>query len=199
MFRTYKLGLYDGFTFPSSIFFPHFLARVDIQTIIEYPLSTVLRVLRKLIQRLYEVKISAILNPILVKHFWYTGTIEKSSTFDHSTQLLILTLYYTADDLRWRPQLCCSESLSRLSKQNSRVNIFTLQIEQKLFFLSLSATSQLHSYGALPVLLLLDFISPLLKRHKQGKLLGKEWKQPLYLVSQSLNTIRNNNRFQWPS
>lgn len=197
MFRTYKLGLYDGFTFPSSIFFPHFLARVVFQTIIEYPLSTVLRVVRNLIQRLYEVKISAILNRILVKHFWYTGTIEKSSTFDHSTQLLILTLYYTADDLRWRLQLCCSEALSRLNKQNSRVNIFTLQKEQKLFFLFLSTNSQLHSYGALPVLLF-DFISPLLKRHEQGKLLGKEWKQPLYLVSQSLNTILNNSRFQWP-
>lgn len=77
-----------------------FLARDVIQAIIEYPLSIVLRVLSKLTQRLYDMKISAILNPILVNHSLYTGTIEKSSTFDHSTQLLILTLCYTADDLR---------------------------------------------------------------------------------------------------
>lgn len=54
---------------PGSIFFPLFLARAVIQTIIEYPLSIVLRVLCKLTQRLYDVKISAILSPILIKHF----------------------------------------------------------------------------------------------------------------------------------
>lgn len=80
--------------------FLFFLVGAVIQTLLEYPLSIVFSVLSKLIQRLYDVQISAILNPVLIKHFLYTGIIEKSSTSDHSTQLLILALYYTADDLR---------------------------------------------------------------------------------------------------